>query len=145
MVIDDYDEVFQLWKSAEGIVLSETDDRGLMVRFLRRNPGLSFVAVLGGELVGAVLCSHDGRRGYLHHLAVDDRYRRRGIGSALVQASLWALTKEQITKCNIFIMEENDAAIAFWHENGFRLLEHFGWMQKQITGDEKSPRELLHK
>jgi ribosomal protein S18 acetylase RimI-like enzyme len=145
MVIEDYNDVLQIWENTEGIVLSETDARDPLKRFLERNPSLSLVAYLGSEMVGAVLCSHDGRRGYLHHLAVDKRYRRIGIGTALVRTCLWALSKEQITKCNIFFIEENDEGIAFWQHNGFRLLEHFGWMQKQITGDEEPPKELYEK
>ena len=132
MTIDDYDSVVQLWRRTEGIILSDSDKREPMRRFLERNPGLSSVAYVGDELVGAVLCSHDGRRGYLHHLAVDTQFRRRGIGSALVQRSLEALSGERIAKCNIFILERNKDGIAFWQRNGFTLLEHFGWLQNVI-------------
>ena len=133
MTIEDYDEVLCLWQNTPGIVLSETDAREPMKLFLDRNPGLSLVVHQGGELIGSALCSHDGRRGYLHHLAVDGQYRRRGIGTALVQACLSALAQEGIIKCNIFIMEENDTGIAFWEHNGFNLLEHFGWMQRPLS------------
>lgn len=132
MTIEDYDEVLQLWQRIEGVVLSETDARESMKRFLDHNPGLSLVTHCGDKFVGAVLCSHDGRRGYLHHLAVDKRYRCQGIGTALVQKCSSALAKGGIAKCNIFILEENDAGIAFWERNGFKLLPHFGWMQKAI-------------
>ena len=133
MVIEDYDHVLQLWQDTEGIVLSETDAREPLKRYLDRNPGMSFVAHHRTESVGTVLCGHDGRRGYLHHLAVDKRYRHHGIGTALVQACLSALSKEGIVKCNIFLLEKNDAAIDFWEGNGFNLLDHFGWMQKTIS------------
>ena len=69
MRIEDYDSVVTLWRDTDGIVLSDTDEREPMGRFLSRNPGLSLVAYCHGELAGAVLCSQDGRRGYLHHLA----------------------------------------------------------------------------
>jgi ribosomal protein S18 acetylase RimI-like enzyme len=134
MVMDDYDSAVTLWQNTEGVVLTDTDEREPMRRFLDRNPGLSSVALDDNKLIGMILCSHDGRRGYLHHLAVDKRYRRLGIGSALVQRSLFLLAKEGIVKCNIFIIEENEAGIAFWEHNGFRLLEHFGWMQRVLSG-----------
>jgi ribosomal protein S18 acetylase RimI-like enzyme len=132
MTIEDYDEAFELWQNTENVALSDTDTREPLERFLDRNPGLSLVARRDSKLVGAILCSHDGRRGYLHHLAVDRRYRRQGIGSALVQRCLAALAQEGIVKCNIFITEENEAGMAFWERNGFGLLPHFGWMQKGI-------------
>jgi putative acetyltransferase len=130
MTINDYGMIVDLWRNTENVVLSDTDEKEPMARFLDRNPGLSSVVYKGTELVGTILCSHDGRRGYLHHLAVNKRYRRVGIGTELVQRSLSLLSKEGITKCNIFLLEENKTGIAFWEYNGFQLLDHFGWMQK---------------
>jgi ribosomal protein S18 acetylase RimI-like enzyme len=132
MTLEDYDEAVQLWRDTEWISLSDTDAREPMKLFLDRNPGLSLVVHDGDELIGTLLCSHDGRRGYLHHLAIDKRYRHRGIGSSLVQRCLTALAKEGIVKCNIYFLEENEAGMAFWAQNGFKLLPHFGWMQRVI-------------
>ena len=129
MTIADHSAVLALWSEIEGIVLTDTDEREPMQRFLDRNPGLSLVAELDKALVGAILCSHDGRRGYLHHLAVASDFRRQGLGSALVQRCLSLLQREGIVKCNIFILEENESGIAFWERNGFNMLPHFGWMQ----------------
>ena len=130
MTIDDYDKVIELWRKTEGIALSDTDEREPMRRFLDRNPGLSLVAEIGDDLVAVVLCSHDGRRGYLHHLAVAENHRRQGIGTQLVRRCLAQLAQEQIRKCNIFFLENNESALAFWRHNGFELLPHFGWMQR---------------
>jgi predicted kinase/GNAT superfamily N-acetyltransferase len=132
MIMGDYDTVIELWRKTDGIVLSDTDQREPMNRFLRRNPGLSMVAQRGGMVIGAVLGSHDGRRGYLHHLVVRSGLRGLGIGSALVQESLGALADASIVKCNVFIVEGNAAVVAFWEHNGFRLLPHFGWMQRSL-------------
>ncbi len=129
MRIEDYDSVVTLWRDSDGIVLSDTDEREPLERFLSRNPGLSLVAHCRGELAGAVLCSQDGRRGYMHHLVTGKQFRRRGIGSALVQASLSGLSRVGIQKCNIFILPDNREGIAFWQHNGFELLPHYDWMQ----------------
>ena len=75
--IADYEAVLRLWQDTEGVGLNESDDRCHVRIYLRRNPGMSFVAQHGGEIVGAVLCGHDGRRGYLHHLAVAKAHRKR--------------------------------------------------------------------
>jgi putative acetyltransferase len=133
MTIADHSAVLALWSGIEGIVLTDTDDREPMQRFLDRNPGLSLVAEMDTALVGAVLCSHDGRRGYLHHLAVAPDFRYQGLGSALVQRCLSLLQREGIVKCNIFILEDNESGIAFWERNGFKMLPHFGWMQCALS------------
>jgi len=59
----DYEEVRALWLGTEGLVLREADDRGPILAYLAQNEGLSFVAVDGGRVVGAVLTGTDGRRG----------------------------------------------------------------------------------
>jgi ribosomal protein S18 acetylase RimI-like enzyme len=129
MTIADHSAVLALWSKVEGIALTDTDERAPMQRFLDRNPGLSLVAEIDKALVGAVLCSHDGRRGYLHHLAITPDFRRQGLGSALVQRCLSLLQREGIVKCNIFVLEDNESGMAFWERNGFKILPHFGWMQ----------------
>ena len=102
MTADDYDEVADLWRNTEGIGLDEhVDAREGIAGYLARHPGLSFVARQEGRIVGAVLCGHDGRRGYLHHLAVAAAWRRKGIGRALVEACLTGLGSVGIPKCKI--------------------------------------------
>jgi ribosomal protein S18 acetylase RimI-like enzyme len=135
MEIEDYDSLIALWSKIDGIVLTDTDEKGPMEAFLRRNPGLSLVEYCGDELAGAVLCSQDGRRGYMHHLAVRKEFRRRGIGSALVRECLSRLGQAGIRKCNIFLLPENEEAMAFWQHNGFDMLPHFDWMQALIKAD----------
>ena len=119
MTIGDYDEVAALWEKSEGVGLDDLDTRENIEKYIERNPGLSFVARDGGKLVGAVLCGHDGRRGYLHHLAVDHEYRRRGIGKALVAECLAGLKALGIAKCNIFVFGENQDALTFWEADGW--------------------------
>ncbi|HIC90022.1 MAG TPA: GNAT family N-acetyltransferase, partial [Anaerolineae bacterium] len=109
---------------------------------LDRNPGFSFVARDGRLLVGAILCGHDGRRGYIHHLAVYRRHRHKGIGRELVERSLHALKRVGIRKCHIFVFSDNQEAIAFW--------KHIGWterieltMMSQRIVDECNERRFL--
>lgn len=119
MTMDDYAAAAALWTSVDGVGLSDADTPSGIAQYLRRNPGLSFVARDGGQLVGAVLCGHDGRRGYLHHLAVANSCRRRGVGRALVQRCLAGLGSMGIDKCHLFVFATNHAAIAFWEEIGW--------------------------
>ncbi|MBN2004426.1 MAG: GNAT family N-acetyltransferase, partial [Anaerolineae bacterium] len=88
LTLSDYNAVLALWQSSEGVGLSDADSREAIGRYLARNPGLSFTAWDGDELTGAVLCGHDGRRGYVHHLAVKPAHRRQGLGKALAARCL---------------------------------------------------------
>ncbi|CDX01440.1 Acetyltransferase, GNAT [Desulfitobacterium hafniense] len=120
LVIEDYDAVIELWQSTEGIGLSEADSWENIRRFLARNPCLSSVAEKDGEILGAVLCGHDSRRGYLHHLAVRSDRRLQGIGKRLVDISLENLKAEGIDKCHIFVFRENEKGVAFWAQNEWK-------------------------
>ena len=111
-----YDQILALWQSEPGVGLSEADSVTGVTNFLRRNPGFSFIAQDGQTLVGAVLCGHDGRRGYIHHLAVSAAYRRQGLGQVLVERCLTALRQAGIGKVHLFVFEDNQAAQAFWQE-----------------------------
>ncbi|MGD0726717.1 MAG: GNAT family N-acetyltransferase [Spirochaetia bacterium] len=118
--IADYEAAYSLWQSMEGIGLSEADEKRNIIQFLARNPGLSFVAEEDGMLVGAVLGGSDGRRGFLHHLAVAHSHRRAGIGRALVERSLAALADLGMRKCHIFVLAKNRAGRRFWRRIGWQ-------------------------
>lgn len=63
MKIEDYNAVFSLWTSAKGVGLRSLDDsKDGIANFLKRNEGTCFVAQIGGEVVGTILCGNDGRR-----------------------------------------------------------------------------------
>lgn len=135
MAIQNYDEVLALWQAAEGIGLSDADSQEGVARFLERNPGLSFVARDGEDLIGAALCGHDGRRGYIHHLAVSKSHRRRGIGRALVGRCFSALKRDGINKCHIFVFSDNKDAIAFWKNIGWTQRVELVMMSQHIAKD----------
>lgn len=117
--IDDFDSAVALWQSCEGIGLSDADSRCSIQRFLDRNPGSSFAAYDGSNLVGTVLGGHDGRRGYLYHLAVHPAYRKNSIGRNLAESCLSALSADGIQKCHLFIFNRNQDGIAFWKSLGW--------------------------
>ena len=119
MTVQDYGEVRALWQESEGIELSEVDSKDEIARFLEQNPGLSFVARDNALLVGTVLCGHDGRRGYIDQLAVRKSHRRQGIGKGLVSRCLYNLMRIGIHKCHLFVLEDNQDAIAFWKNLGW--------------------------
>ena len=81
MQIDDYLEAMDLWRRSPGIRLRDADSVDATERYLLRNPGLSFIAAADLRLVGTIMGGHDGRRGYIQHLAVDEPFRNRGIAS----------------------------------------------------------------
>ncbi len=103
-----------LWRATPGIGLSSADEIEALSRFLQRNPGMSFVAERMGQLIGTVLCGHDGRRGFVHHLVVAQDARRAGLGQRLLRCGLDALKTEGIEKCHLLVFDNNPEGLAFW-------------------------------
>lgn len=130
--LQDYPAVMDLWRSTEGIGLSAADEPGRIEAYLARNPGLSFVARVEDEVVGAVLCGHDGRRGFVHHLAVKQAFRQQGIGKALVERCLAGLAEQGIDKCHLFVFNTNQAGIEFWKSQGWQERVTLVLMSKDI-------------
>jgi ribosomal protein S18 acetylase RimI-like enzyme len=119
MSIEHYDIVKKIWEESEGIGLSSADNKTSIERFLDRNSGLSFIAAIDDTIAGAILCGEDGRRGYIHHLAVAQKFRQKGIGTALVNRCLIALWERGIWKCHLFVFKTN-TALSFWQKAGWR-------------------------
>jgi putative acetyltransferase len=94
---------------------------------------MSFIARKDGKLVGAVLSGTDGRRGYLHHLAVAKTFRKQGVGKQLVEHCIEALGKAGITRCHIFVYRENRSGKVFWEQTGWFERNDLEIMSKNIS------------
>lgn len=123
MSIRDYEPVLGLLESIDGVRLRSADSRDGIARYLERNPGCSFVAEEGGEIVGCIMSGHDGRRGYLQHLAVSPSHRRLGLGSELASRCLRKLAAEGISKSHIDVLTSNAAGAEFWRSQGWQKRE----------------------
>ncbi len=133
LTIHDYNDAVALWKESEGVGLSDADGRENILAYLDRNPGMSFLARgERGMVIGAVLCGHDGRRGYIHHLAVHPAHRRKGIGRDLVDKCLATLKDAGIRKCHIFIFSGNERGIQFWEKIGWQSRFDLHLMSRMI-------------
>ncbi len=133
MTASDIEAVLDLWGRTDGVGLNESDTPKQLILYLDRNPNLSLVARDGARLVGAVLCGHDGRRGYLHHLAVVPAYRGRGIGRKMVETCLASLSALGVLKCNVFLYADNEPGEQFWRRCGWSARGDLQVMQRMAA------------
>ena len=132
MTINDYECVIELWTKIEGIGLSEADSKENISKYLNRNQGLSFVAEKNNKILGAVLCGHDGRRGFIHHLAICKEYRMNGLGKSLIVECKHKLRQEGINKCHLFVFKDNENGSKFWSEIGWQKRDDLNIMSQTI-------------
>ena len=122
-VMSDYDDVIALWEGVEGVEISEGDSREEIAEYLQRNPGLSHVVEADGQIVGAALCGHDGRRGWIYHLAVAPSHRRQKVGKLLLNACVNELRAAGLKRAIILVAGDNAAGHDFWLRNGWENID----------------------
>lgn len=112
--------------------MSGADEREHIESYLARNPTMSFVATENGKIIGAVLCGHDGRRGYLHHLAVAETHQKKGIGKKLTERCLESLRNIGIQKCHLFVYHTNTNGKVFWEKIGWSMRSDIQVVSKDL-------------
>ena len=134
MTISDYEEVYALWLGTPNMGLNALDDsKDGIAKYLVRNPNTCFVAEKDGKIIGAILSGHDGRRGYIHHTAIDGGEQRSGVGTALVNAAMKALERENINKVALVVFGRNEKGNAFWEKQMFTTRPDLIYRNKAIA------------
>ena len=135
MTAEDYDGAYQLWLNTPGMGLNTMDDsREGISAYLRRNPTSCFVAEdHKGNIVGAILAGHDGRRGLIYHTAVYAALQRSGVGTALVEHAMCALEQEGIHKVALVVFHRNENGNAFWEKRGFTRRDDLVYRNRSIS------------
>lgn len=124
----DYKQVYELWMTIKGFGIRSIDDseEGI-IRFIRRNPTTSMVALDEKKVIGAILCGHDGRRGCFYHVCVHEAYRKHGIGKRMAVACMRALQEEKINKVSLIAFKSNEVGNRFWRSVGWTFREDLNY------------------
>lgn len=139
MRLEDYEKVRELWMSIQGFCIRSIDDsREGVERFVRRNPTTSIVAQADENIIGAILCGHDGRRGCLYHVCVAEEYRKHGVGKAMVTQAIKALKKEQINKIEVVAFTSNEVGNHFWKDMGWTLRDDLNRYDLILNNENKT-------
>jgi len=122
-VLSDHEGAVALWCEIDSVEICEGDSREEVAEYLKRNPGLSRVAEADGKMVGAVMCGHDGRRGWIYHLAVAQEYRGRGVGKMLLDDCVRGLREAGLKRAIILVEGQNAAGQKFWLREGWEEID----------------------
>ena len=131
--MDDYEAVYALWKSVvPAISLRPSDQQEEIAKKLCRDPDLFLVAEEDGRIVGVIMGAWDGRRGWLHHLAVAPAYQGRGIGTALLAEVERRLRSRGCLKVNLLVHRDNEGARRLYQSLGYEEMAPFVAMGKEL-------------
>jgi ribosomal protein S18 acetylase RimI-like enzyme len=95
---------------------------------------LFLVATVGSEVVGTAMGGYDGHRGWVYYVAVRPRYRRQGIGTALMQSVEAGVAWLGCPKINLQVRASNEGVVSFYKKLGYQIEERIS-MGKRL-GDE---------
>jgi ribosomal protein S18 acetylase RimI-like enzyme len=110
--------VLEFWRgAAEGTSISDDPD-GVRV-LIERDPGALLLAMDGDRIAGTVIAGFDGWRCHLYRLAVDPELRRRGIGSALLDAAHRRFESFGGRRADAMVLEHNEAGQRTWTAAGY--------------------------
>jgi ribosomal protein S18 acetylase RimI-like enzyme len=132
----DHDAVVALWRESFPDAPPRNDPVRDIARKLGVQPELFLVAVVDGRIAGSVMAGYDGHRGWVHLVAVDPRYRRRGVGSALMRRAEALLDAMGCPKLNLQVRPTTPEIVGFYESLGFEVEERIS-MGKVLSGGRK--------
>ncbi len=133
----DYERIAAVW-SASGTHADWTgrESRQAFEQQLHAFADSYLVAVDGDRVIGAVLGSHDHRKGWINRLAVLPEYRRRGVAAALIQACEEALFRKGLTLVVAHVEPHNAASVQLFKQLGYRDEFPILYLRKSMRSDE---------
>jgi ribosomal protein S18 acetylase RimI-like enzyme len=120
MKIKDYGPLITLWKEGNLPYRPQgRDSRQHMQQQLRKCTSLYYVAEHEGNIIGAILGTHDGRKGWINRLIVAPAYRKKGIAKRLVRE-----VEQQLMAVGIDIIA---CLVEDWNEVSENVFERLGY------------------
>jgi ribosomal protein S18 acetylase RimI-like enzyme len=120
LTLNDYEEMAKLWSRA-GLSFRPKgrDSKEAITAEMKINPDFFLGAYEDNQLIGLVVLSCDGRRGWLNRLAVDPEYQRCGIAKALIAESEKVLRRHGVRMFCVLIDDGNEVSMSLFKKCGY--------------------------
>lgn len=132
LIPSDYDLLVSLWEKAGLPYRSRgRDSREALQNQMRENPAFFLGAFMKDEMVGSIIASYDGRKGWINRVAVSPEHRRQGIAQQLISAAEEALKKRGAEVIGVLIFESNAPSLALFQRLGYETDESVLYLSKR--------------
>jgi ribosomal protein S18 acetylase RimI-like enzyme len=120
MSLNDYDAVLRLWKQGDIPYRPQgRDSKKNIAQQLKQPTSYFLVAEAEKQIIGAVVGTHDGRKGWINRLVVAPPFRKKGIGRRLVEA-----VEQHFTSIGIDIVA---SLIEDWNITSMQVFTQLGY------------------
>lgn len=117
---EDYNRVVNLWEAANIPYRPKGRDSLQKINEqINRGNSLFLVAESDGKIIGTVLGTYDGRKGWINRLAVDAKFRRWNVARRLVKEVEGKFEQMGLEVIACLIEAENKVAMAFFKGLGY--------------------------
>ena len=130
--IEDYDRLTTLWKES-GLSYRPRgrDSRRRIEAELKTGTSIFLVAEMDGQMVGSVIGTHDGRKGWINRLAVHPSYRHRGLAKKLVAEVEDRLSQVGLEVIAGLIEQSNTASLQLFQSLGYERMSDIVYLSKR--------------
>ncbi len=122
---ESYDDLLRLWQEAglHSLRPQGRDSREAVARQLASGVQTILGLEVEGRLVGAVVATHDSRKGWINRLVIAPAYRRRGYAAILVAEAERVLREQGMHVIAALVESDNAASFALFRKLGYEEID----------------------
>jgi len=137
LTIDDYDELITLWeRSGLSHRPKGRDSRESMIPEMERIETFFLGMYDGEKMIGSILGSFDGRKGWINRLAVDPDYRGKGLAAHLIEECEKQLYGLGIKVIAALIEGDNKSSESAFSKAGYGYWDEIKYYSKRFSDDD---------
>ncbi|MCU0288910.1 MAG: GNAT family N-acetyltransferase [Acidobacteria bacterium] len=132
----DYDAVLALWKECDlPYKPNGRDKRGKILKEITQETATFLTAIEKGKVIGTVLATHDGRKGWINRLAVAPEFRGLGVAQRLLEEAEKSLHDRGLEIIACLIEDYNQVSMAFFQKAGYKKHNDIIYFSKRRHND----------
>ncbi|MGE5340658.1 MAG: GNAT family N-acetyltransferase [Candidatus Omnitrophota bacterium] len=134
--MDDYDAVIELWLMC-GLPAKPMgrDSKERIEAELNKKIAHFLIAELNERIIGTVLATHDGRKGWINRLSVHPEYQRQGLAHRLLNEAETILHHLGIEIIACLIENDNPNSMNFFQKFGYIKHNDITYFSKRKNPD----------
>ena len=137
LTIDDYDDLITLWKrSGLSHRPNGRDSREALEPEMKRAETFFLGMFDGDKMIGSVLGSSDGRKGWINRLAIDPDYRGKGLAGQLIDDCEKCLYDLGLKVIAALIEGDNKSSESAFVKSGYSYAKNIKYYSKRCSADD---------
>ncbi len=136
--IEEYDDLISLWdRSGLPYDKDDRDSKDKIEGQVFDDHVIILVMKDNGKMIGAIIGSSDGRKGWINRLVIDPEYRGRKLGERLLEKTEEMLVEMGVDYFSALIEDENSPSMALFNRCGYGAWDNIVYFSKRLNPKSK--------